>query len=84
MKVKVYEDEKLGEKVYSAKHSSGLEIMVVPKSGIKSAFAIFAVKYGSVDTFLQNDDGSFSPIPEGTAHFLEHKLPHTCSKAPKR
>lgn len=74
MKVKVYEDEKLGEKVYSAKHSSGLEIMVVPKSGIKSAFAIFAVKYGSVDTFLQNDDGSFSPIPEGTAHFLEHKL----------
>lgn len=74
MKIKVYENEMLGEKVYSGKHSSGLEVLVLPKTGITSAYALFAVKYGSIDTFLQKDDGSFEPIPEGTAHFLEHKL----------
>lgn len=74
MKIKEYYNEKLGEKVYCGKHSSGLEIRVMPKEGITSVYALFAVKYGSIDTFLKQEDGSFSPIPEGTAHFLEHKL----------
>ena len=74
MKIEVYEDKRLGEKVYCGKHSSGLEIRILPKKGIDSAYALFAVKYGSIDTFLEKEDGSFEPIPEGTAHFLEHKL----------
>ncbi len=74
MKIKEYYDEKLGERVFCGKHSSGLEIRVMPKEGYTSAYALFAVKYGSIDTFLQQPDGSFKPIPEGTAHFLEHKL----------
>ena len=74
MEIKQLTNEKLGETVYCAKHSSGLEIRVLPKKGYTSAYAVFGVKYGSIDTFVQNDNGEFETIPEGTAHFLEHKL----------
>lgn len=74
MRIDKITNEKLGETVFCAKHSSGLEIMVLPKHGYSSAYAIFAVKYGSIDTAVKNESGEFETIPEGTAHFLEHKL----------
>ncbi len=74
MKIKEYKNELLGESVFCAKHSSGLEICVCPKENYDSAYALFAVKYGSIDTFIGNEDGSYTAVPEGTAHFLEHKL----------
>lgn len=74
MKVKQITNEKLGETVYCARHESGLEIRVMPKEGYSSAYAVFGVKYGSIDTAVKNDNGEFETIPEGTAHFLEHKL----------
>ena len=48
--------------------------MVLNKPGYESIHAIFATKYGSIDTAIMQDDGTFAEIPEGTAHFLEHKL----------
>ncbi len=74
MKINEYRDETLGESVFTAKHSSGLEIIVMPKENYDSVFALFSVNYGSIDTFVKEADGSFRAIPEGTAHFLEHKL----------
>ena len=74
MKFKKYTDKMLGETVYCGKHSSGLEIRVLPKEGYSSAYAVFGVKYGSIDTAVKNASGDFETIPEGTAHFLEHKL----------
>ena len=74
MKFKEYKDEKLGESVFCGRHSSGLEIRVVPKQDYDSSYALFAVKYGSVDNYIGKEDGSYEKIPEGTAHFLEHKL----------
>lgn len=74
MKIKQITNEKLGETVFCAKHSSGLEIRVMPKEGYTSAYAVFGVKYGSIDTAVKNENGEFEMIPEGTAHFLEHKL----------
>lgn len=74
MEIKQLTNEKLGETVYCAKHSSGLEIRVLPKAGYTSAYAVFGVKYGSIDTAVKNENGEFETIPEGTAHFLEHKL----------
>lgn len=35
---------------------------------------LFGVKYGSIDTSIMNENGEYEAIPEGTAHFLEHKL----------
>ncbi len=74
MKIKQLTNEKLGETVFCAVHPSGLEIRVLPKKGYNSAYAVFGVKYGSIDTAVQNESGEFETIPEGTAHFLEHKL----------
>ena len=74
MKIKQLTNEKLGETVFCAQHPSGLEIRVMPKKGYDSAYAVFGVKYGSIDTAVQNENGEFETIPEGTAHFLEHKL----------
>ena len=40
-----------------------------------SAFAIFGTKYGSVDTvFKTGSDKDYVTVPEGIAHYLEHKL----------
>ena len=74
MNIKEVSNELLNEKYYDIDHPSGLKILVMPKENYSSTYAIFATKYGSIDTMIQMSDGSFKEIPEGTAHFLEHKL----------
>ena len=74
MNIKEIRNELLNEKYYDIDHPSGLKILVMPKENYSSTYAIFATKYGSIDTMIQMDDGTFKEIPEGTAHFLEHKL----------
>ncbi len=65
----------LGEGYYSIDHKSGLKIFVYPKKDYASTYAVFGTKYGSIDTrFKRSDKDEFIEIPEGTAHFLEHKL----------
>ena len=65
----------LGEGYYSIDHKSGLKIFVYPKKDYASTYAVFGTKYGSIDTrFKRSDRADFIEIPEGTAHFLEHKL----------
>ncbi len=70
----LYQDVLLGESYREIRHPSGLTIRVLHKDGYKSSYALFATKYGSIDTKIAQADGSFRTIPEGTAHFLEHKL----------
>lgn len=74
MNIKEIKNELLNEKYYDIDHPSGLKILVMPKENYASSYAIFATKYGSIDTMIQMQDGSFKEMPEGTAHFLEHKL----------
>lgn len=73
--VRFIENEILGEGYYSIDHKSGLKILVYPKPEFTSTYAVFGTKYGSIDTrFKRSDRDSFTEIPAGTAHFLEHKL----------
>ena len=74
MNIKEVKNELLDEKYYDIDHPSGLKILVMPKANYSSTYAIFATKYGSIDTMIQMKNGEFKQIPEGTAHFLEHKL----------
>ena len=65
----------LDEGYYSINHKSGLKIFVYPKKDYAQTYAVFGTKYGSIDTrFKRSDKKDFIEIPEGTAHFLEHKL----------
>ncbi|MBR5272038.1 MAG: insulinase family protein [Clostridia bacterium] len=65
----------LDERYYCVKHSSGLTVYVMPKANYKSCCAVFGTKYGSIDTtFRKNRNEEFTIVPEGIAHFLEHKL----------
>ena len=74
MNIKEIKNELINERYFDIDHPSGLKILVMPKENYSSSYAIFATKYGSIDTMIQMKDGSFKEIPEGTAHFLEHKL----------
>ena len=63
------------EVLYHKKHTSGLEIYIMPRKGYKSSYAIFGTKYGSCDSsFTVPGDDSVTTVPDGIAHFLEHKM----------
>lgn len=73
--VKEIHSELLRDSYYEIEHPSGLTILVMPKEGYSSAYALFGTKYGSIDTrFKRSDEAGFTEVPEGIAHFLEHKL----------
>ena len=64
----------LGDSYYEIQHKSGLKIFVYPKEGYSTTYAVFGTNYGSIDTFIKKTGEAAVAIPEGTAHFLEHKL----------
>lgn len=66
------ENKAIGEKYYGMKHKSGLEVFVFPKE-MGTSYAAFATKFGSVD-YRFKTDGREVTLPDGVAHFLEHKM----------
>lgn len=69
------ESARLQEHYFEIDHSSGLKILVYPKENYASTYAMFGTHYGSVDTeFRLQDEAAYTSVPEGIAHFLEHKL----------
>ena len=72
MKREVFESD-IGESYLKATLSSGLRIYVLEKPQYNSSYAIFGTKYGSIDTIF-SVNGEQTAVPEGIAHFLEHKL----------
>lgn len=74
MDIKTIESSLVKDKYYVVNHPSGLTIYVYPKEGYKSTYAIFGTKYGSVNTRFKIDGGEEITVPDGIAHYLEHKL----------
>lgn len=75
MEIKEIKNTLLNEKYYKIKHTSGLDIYVFPKENYSTAYAVFGTKYGSIDTvFRKSGEENYTEVPEGIAHFLEHKL----------
>ena len=72
MKKEFFENE-IGESYVKATLDNGLKIFILEKPQYKSAYALFGTKYGSIDTIF-NVNGKETAVPEGIAHFLEHKL----------
>ena len=75
MKKDILFSSRLKENCTRIKHDSGLNICLYPMKGFSSAFAILGTRYGSIDTTFRTDDyPEYTTVPEGIAHFLEHKL----------
>jgi predicted Zn-dependent peptidase len=67
--------DQLKEKLYYEKMANGLDVYILPKQGFNKTYATFTTKYGSVDNhFVPLGKEEFTKVPDGIAHFLEHKL----------
>ena len=74
-KIREIKNELLNDSYFEIDHKSGFKIFVYPKENYSSAYAVFGTKYGSIDTcFRVEGNEEFTTVPEGIAHFLEHKL----------
>lgn len=64
----------LQETLYFEIMDNGLHVYVLPKPGFQKTFATFATKYGSIDNHFQVAGEEAIKVPDGIAHFLEHKM----------
>ena len=68
-------DERLNEKVYFEHLENGLDVILVPKKGATNYYAMYATHFGSLNyKFKAPGDNDITTVPDGVAHFLEHKL----------
>lgn len=65
-------NDAIGECYYYSKHESGLDVYVIPKK-MSTTYALFATKFGSIDNKFMCGS-SLIELPDGIAHFLEHKM----------
>ncbi|WP_077621909.1 EF-P 5-aminopentanol modification-associated protein YfmH [Sediminibacillus massiliensis] len=65
----------LKETLYTEQLDNGLKVFLLPKPEMAKTFGIFSTDYGSIDqTFVPIGKEEFVTVPDGIAHFLEHKL----------
>jgi len=62
------------ETLYREVMANGLEVVVLPKEGFSKTYATFATRYGSIDNRFAVGDQAPLSVPDGIAHFLEHKM----------
>ncbi len=67
--------EQLQEELYVEEMDNGLSVYILPKPGFNKTYATFTTKYGSIDNHFKAPGAEeYSRVPDGIAHFLEHKL----------
>ena len=67
--------ENLDLTIYSSKCHNGLNIYVSPNNKVNNIYATFTSKYGSrINEFVPIGEKEMIKVPEGVAHFLEHKM----------
>lgn len=74
MLLKKYINEQIKKEYYVAEHESGLKIYLYQMKGFTSYYGLFGTRYGSIDNEFTDENGKKVILPEGIAHFLEHKL----------
>ncbi|WP_102028281.1 EF-P 5-aminopentanol modification-associated protein YfmH [Salirhabdus sp. Marseille-P4669] len=67
--------EQIQETLYYKQLDNGLDVYLLPRAEMEKTYGIFATKYGSIDqTFTPIGKDDFVTVPDGIAHFLEHKM----------
>ena len=73
--MQIIENIKLKEKLYVEKLENGLTVMILPRKTTQKKYAMWGVNFGSIDNhFINPDNNKEIKIPDGVAHFLEHKM----------
>lgn len=61
--------------LFYEKLDNGLDIYIIPKNNYNNIYTTFSTKYGSNQIeFVPIDKKKMIKVPDGIAHFLEHKL----------
>ena len=67
--------ECLNEKMHITKLDNGLDVIIVPIKNVDRKYAMYATHFGSINyKFKTKEDIDEVTVPDGVAHFLEHKL----------
>ena len=73
--MQIIENNKIQEKVFIEKMKNGLTVMVFPRKNIQKKYIIWGTRFGSIDNnFIAPGDNEPTKVPDGIAHYLEHKL----------
>ncbi len=73
----ILENELLQERIFHTTLDPGLNLYILPKKGYNKKYAIFSTRFGSIDNLFRisgNKGEEKVSVPDGVAHFLEHKL----------
>lgn len=63
------------EKAYIEELDNGLKVIIVPKKDTNKKYVIWGTNFGSMDNrFINPDTKEEVFVPDGVAHFLEHKM----------
>lgn len=75
MSYKTLKFSNIDEVMYVNEHENGLKSYVIPKKGYMKKHATFSTHYGSINKkFKIEGETDIIEVPDGIAHFLEHKL----------
>ncbi|GKT03500.1 EF-P 5-aminopentanol modification-associated protein YfmH [Furfurilactobacillus entadae] len=67
--------QELGESLFEETLPNGLFVQLLPKAGFHKTYALLTTDFGSTDrTFVPRGETEAITIPDGVAHFLEHKM----------
>ena len=73
--MKIIESLKLREKAYIEKLENGMTVIIIPKPELDKKYVIWGTHFGSIDNrFIMPETKEEVFIPDGVAHFLEHKM----------
>lgn len=73
--MEIIESLKIKEKVYIEKLENGLTVMIVPRNTTNKKYVIWGTHFGSNDNhFIMPKTKEEVYVPDGVAHFLEHKM----------
>ena len=73
--MQIIENSKVKEKLYIEKFENGMTFMFIPKKNTNKKYVIWGTHYGSNDNkFIVPGESNITEVPNGVAHFLEHKM----------
>lgn len=69
------EYDQINETLYHEVLPNGLTVYLLPKNDYHKTYGLFSTNYGSIDNeFIPYGSDKKIKVPDGIAHFLEHKL----------